>query len=70
MITNLDLPGLSGYDLITALKSNGSNASVSVIAGEGKEFNVVEAFRLCAVDYLPRFAREAELVTAVENVIR
>jgi DNA-binding response OmpR family regulator len=70
VIANLNLPGLSGKDLVTALNSQGITAPVIVIAEKGNEYSVVEAFRLGAMDYLPWSAREAEVVTVVERALK
>jgi len=67
MIVNLDLPGLSGKDLLVALSSQGVDLPVIVIASEGMEWDVIQAFRLGATDYLGWPIREAEIVSAVER---
>ena len=69
VIANLNLPGLSGKDLLVALSSQGSTAPLIVIAGKGQEQDVIQAFRLCANDVLLWPAREAEVVSAVERVL-
>jgi two-component system, NtrC family, sensor kinase len=69
VIADLDLPGLSGKDLIVALSSQGIDVPVIVIAGEGRETDVIQAFRLGAADFLSWPAREAEVLTAVERVM-
>jgi len=65
----LNLPGLSGKDLLVALSSQGSTAPLIVIAGKGQEQDVIQAFRLGANDVLLWPAREAEVVSAVERVL-
>lgn len=70
IITNLILPDLSGKDLLVALTSQGVNAPVIVITQEGMESDLVQAFRLGASDFLFWPMREAEVVAAVERVIR
>jgi DNA-binding response OmpR family regulator len=70
VITNLELPGLSGKDLLVALHSQGNAIPLIVIAEKGQESNVIQAFRLGASDYLLWPAREAEVVSAVERVTR
>ncbi|OIN87925.1 MAG: hypothetical protein COS37_02055 [Anaerolineae bacterium CG03_land_8_20_14_0_80_58_20] len=69
VIANLNLPGLSGKDLLVALSSQGSTAPLIVIAGKGQEQDVIQAFRLGANDVLLWPAREAEVVSAVERVL-
>lgn len=69
VIANLDLPGLSGKDLLVALASQSSEAPVIVVAPKGSESHVIQAFRLGASDYILWPAREAEVVSAVERVL-
>ncbi len=70
VIADLNLPGLSGKDLLVALNSQGLQVPVIVIAGKGQENNVIQAFRLGGTDYLLWPAREAEVVSAVERVLK
>lgn len=70
IITNLNLPGLSAKDLIIALTSQGVNTPVLVIANKGQENDIIQAFRLGAADYILWPAREAEVLSAVERVLR
>lgn len=70
VITNLNLPDLSGKDLLVALNSQGVISPVIIIAQRGMEGDVIQAFRLGATDYLLWPAREAEIVSAVERVIK
>ncbi len=70
VIADLDLPGLSGKDLLVALNSQGLEAPVIVIANKGMEADIIQAFRLGASDYLLWPAREAEIVSAVERTLK
>jgi DNA-binding response OmpR family regulator len=70
VIADLNLPGLSGKDLLVALNSQGLQVPVIVIAGHGQENNVIQAFRLGATDYLIWPAREPEVISAVERALR
>jgi signal transduction histidine kinase/FixJ family two-component response regulator len=67
MIVNLNLPGLSGKDLLVALSSQGLSIPVIVIADQGMEWDVIQAFRLGASDYIKWPVRETEVVSAVER---
>jgi DNA-binding response OmpR family regulator len=69
VIANLNLPGLSGKDLLVALSSQGVKAPLLVIAAKGQEQDVIQAFRLGATDVLLWPARDAEVVSAVERVL-
>lgn len=70
IITNLNLPGLSAKDLIVALSSQGVNTPVLVVANKGQEQDIIQAFRLGAADYILWPARDAEVLAAVERVLR
>jgi signal transduction histidine kinase/DNA-binding response OmpR family regulator len=70
IIANLNLPGLSGKDLLVAISSQGIDVPVIVIAPKELESDVIQAFRLGAVDYLRWPVREAEVVSAVERVLK
>jgi signal transduction histidine kinase/DNA-binding response OmpR family regulator len=70
IIANLNLPGLSGKDLLVALSSQGLDVPVIVVAEKGMEGDVVQAFRLGASDFLYWPVREAEVVSAVERVFK
>ncbi|HPP64111.1 MAG TPA: response regulator [Anaerolineales bacterium] len=69
VIANLNLPGLSGKDLLVALSSQGTQAPFIVIAEKGREQDVIQAFRLGAADVLLWPARDAEVVSAVERAL-
>ncbi len=69
ILTSLTLTGLSGKDLLVALRAQGMEMPILVTAGEGMEADAVEAFRLGARDYLVKPLREAEVVATVERAI-
>jgi DNA-binding response OmpR family regulator len=70
IIANLNLSGLSGKDLLAALRAQGVETPLVVLAGRGQENAVIQAFRLGASDYLLWPARDAEVVAVVERVLR
>ncbi|HNT23717.1 MAG TPA: ATP-binding protein [Anaerolineales bacterium] len=70
IIANLSLPGLSGKDLLVALSSQGLEVPVIVLAPKGMEGDVIQAFRLGAADFLGWPVREAEVVSAVERILK
>ena len=69
IITNIKLPGLSGKDLMIALSSQGINIPIIVIANDGQESEVIQTFRLGAVDYLMWPCQEPEIIRSVERII-
>jgi DNA-binding response OmpR family regulator len=70
ILANLNLPGLSGKDLITALNSQGVKSPLIVIAEKGQEADAIQAFRLGATDVMFWPIRDAEVVSIVERALR
>jgi DNA-binding response OmpR family regulator/signal transduction histidine kinase len=70
IITNLNLPGLSGKDLIVALASRWITTPIIVMASKGQETDILQALRLGAADYLLSPIRETEVISVVENTLR
>lgn len=70
IIANLSLPGLSGKDLLVALSSQGIEVPVIVISEKSTENDLLQAFRLGATDFLSLPFREAEVISAVERVLK
>ncbi len=70
IIANLNLPGLSGKDLLAALSSQNVSSPLVVVAEKGQEQSVIQAFRLGAVDALFWPARDAEVVRVVERALQ
>jgi len=70
ILANLNLPGLSGKDLITALNSQGVKSPLIVIAENGQEADAIQAFRLGANDVMFWPLRDAEVVSIVERALR
>ncbi len=70
ILIDMNLSGLSGKDLLVALKSQGLQTPVILLAQRGQELDIVQGFRLGAADYLLLPVREAEAVSAVERVLK
>lgn len=70
LIANLNLPGLNAKDLLVALSAQGIDVPLVVIASKGQEEDILQAFRLGAIDYLHWPARDAEVVSVVERALR
>jgi len=69
IVANLNLPGLSGKDLLAALNSQGVKSPVVMVAEKGQEADALVAFRLGATDALFWPARDAEVVACVERAL-
>lgn len=70
VIVNLNMPGLSGKDILVALSSQGIATPMVVLSEAGREPDVIHAFRLGASDYLMLPVREAEVVACVERALK
>ncbi|GAP12368.1 histidine kinase [Longilinea arvoryzae] len=70
IIAELNLPGLSGKDLLVALTSQGLATPVILLAPKGNEADIIQTFRLGAADYLTWPAREPEVINVVERVLK
>lgn len=54
VITDLAMPGMTGLELLAALRKNDATLPVVVITAHGNERVAVEAMRVGAYDYLPK----------------
>jgi two-component system NtrC family sensor kinase len=70
IVASLTLPGLSGKDLLVALRAQGVEVPVLVTASSGRESDAIQAFRLGARDYLVKPLREAEVLSAIERSLK
>jgi K+-sensing histidine kinase KdpD len=70
IITNTNLPGLSGKDLMVALSSQGVTTPLILVAPKNQETDIIQTFRLGAADFLLLPVREAEVISAVERVLK
>ncbi len=70
IILDLKLPGLSGKDVLVAFASQGIEAPVIVLSERNAETDIIQAFRLGASDLLTAPLREAEVIAAVERVLK
>jgi two-component system NtrC family sensor kinase len=67
IVLDLQLPSLTGRDMLVAIQSQGYHGPLIVIADSSSERGVIEAFRLGATDYITRPIRETEVLAAVER---
>ncbi len=70
ILANINLPGLSGKDLLAAFGSQNIKSPVIVIAEKGQEPDAIQAFRLGATDVMFWPLRDAEVVSIVERALR
>jgi signal transduction histidine kinase len=70
IMVDLNLPGLSGKDLLLAWAPSGMDVPIIVIANKGQEAEVLQTFRLGVTDYILSPISETEVVNVVENTLR
>lgn len=70
LITDLEMPGISGLQLLRYAKQRNAWTQVFVLTGHSTLDAVTDAMDLGASDYLLKPVRDAELVEAVEQASR
>ena len=70
VLSDLKLPGASGFDLIDRVKENDPTAQFIVITGYATIENALEAFRLGAFDFIPKPFDPGELLGVVTRALR
>ena len=69
MIVDLMMPGLSGLDLLQALKGKNSSAKVIMITGYPTLKNTVQSVQLGAFDFLPKPFLPSDLRNVVARAL-
>ncbi|MFO7982248.1 MAG: sigma-54 dependent transcriptional regulator [Desulfuromonadales bacterium] len=67
VVTDIQMPGISGYDVLTEIKENAPDTLVIVITAYGTVEKAVEAMKLGAYDYLTKPFSRDELRLVVEK---
>lgn len=69
LLVDLNLPDLTGKDLLIAMATQGQEYPVIVLSQTHIESEIIQAFRLGASDYLFWPARDTEVIAVVERVL-
>lgn len=69
IITDVRMPGMSGIELLQALRGRGATVPVVVITGHGDIALAVEAMKAGARDFLEKPYRDDALVTTVRTAL-
>jgi PAS domain S-box-containing protein len=69
MILDLRMPGMSGLEVLRALREKEAAIPVILMTAYGSEEDIVAAFRLGAKDYLAKPFRIEEMLGAIERVL-
>ncbi|MFC2064403.1 response regulator [Chloroflexota bacterium] len=70
ILVDINLPGLSGKDMLIAITSQGVQVHVIMIARKGQENDILQAFRMGADDFITWPARETEVVAVIEGCLQ
>ena len=70
IILDLMLPGLDGYRVLKALRSEGVSAPVLILTARAEEADKVRGFRMGADDYVTKPFGVMELLARVEALLR
>jgi FixJ family two-component response regulator len=70
LIADLNLPDLSGKDLLVALTAQGYDFPVIVLSRDTQEGDVLQSFRLGAADFITLPAQETEIVSVIDRTIK
>jgi two-component system response regulator FixJ len=69
IISDVRMPGLSGLDLIRALKTREETTPVIIITGHGDVPMAVEAMKIGAADFLEKPFDDGTLLAAIRNAL-
>ncbi len=69
VVTDLEMPGMSGLDLVRAVRESHPGLPVILMTGGGSEDTAVEALRAGAANYVAKKNLALDLVTTVEQVL-
>ncbi len=68
-LTDYDMPGITGLDVLKTIKQKDRNAPVFVVTGRGSEDVAEQAFKLRASQYVKKPFNNKDLVSRVNDVI-
>jgi len=67
LLLDLDMPGLSGMDILRQLKAHDIQTEIIILTGHATVSTAVEAIKIGAYDYLTKPFNADELITVVEK---
>ncbi len=69
IITDLQMPGMNGLELVEQIKSQGCSAPVILMTGFGTQQIAIQALKAGATSYVPKSALDKHLVETVKHVL-
>jgi DNA-binding response OmpR family regulator len=70
ILLDLMLPGMSGFEVLSAIRSGGSRVPVIIVSARGEEADKVRGFRLDADQYVTKPVGLLELLERVRALLR
>jgi two-component system CheB/CheR fusion protein len=70
LVTDVRMPGMSGFELLARLRAAGSALPAIVITGHGDIAMAVEAMRAGAFDFIEKPVRSDELLACIERALQ
>ena len=70
ILLDLVMPGLTGNDVLVAIRQHGFEGQIIVSTKRGSEDKAIEAFRLGATDFITKPLRPPELMTVIEHALK
>lgn len=70
VLTDLSMPRMDGFELLTRMRQRGDATPTLVISGAGTVESAVRAIRLGALDFLEKPVHRERLVLTVQNALR
>ena len=70
VLTDLSMPKMDGFELLTRMRQRGDATPTLVISGAGTVEHAVRALRLGALDFLEKPVHRERLVLTVQNALR
>ena len=69
LILDLDMPNMSGIDMLEALRTSTNGLKTIVVSGESQVDKITPILRLGAYDYLPKPYEPEQLLASVRNAV-
>jgi len=69
VLLDLELPDVSGLEVLRRMRSSGREEAVVMITGQGSVASAVSALKLGAIDYFEKPVKKSELIDAIEIVL-
>jgi len=66
---NMRMPGIDGLATLKELRQIDPSARVAIVSAQGRQENIMEAFKSGATDFVVKPFKEAQLLAAVDKLL-